>query len=177
MTRFVDFLKGRGVTTLFTDLTSGKTLGEYTEAAISSLMDTWILLRNIETNGERNRALFVLKSRGMEHSNQVREFILSSQGLELADVYLGSEGVLMGSARAAQQAQEREESTRRTQELKKHKRTLLAKRAALESQMAAIRQDLVSMEAEMEAVEAEDTAQLEALATRRDEMARIRKTD
>ncbi|MYL85327.1 circadian clock protein KaiC [Desulfovibrio aerotolerans] len=177
LTRFVDFLKGRGVTTLFTDLTSGKTLGEYTEAAISSLMDTWILLRNIETNGERNRALFVLKSRGMEHSNQVREFILSSQGLELADVYLGSEGVLMGSARAAQQAQEREESTRRTQELKKHKRTLLAKRAALESQMAAIRQDLVSMEAEMEAVEAEDTAQLEALATRRDEMARIRKTD
>ncbi|MHC1792088.1 circadian clock protein KaiC [Solidesulfovibrio sp.] len=177
LTRFVDFLKGRGVTTLFTDLTSGKTLGEYTEAAISSLMDTWILLRNIETNGERNRALFVLKSRGMEHSNQVREFILSSQGLELADVYLGVEGVLMGSARAAQEAREREESSRRVQELKKHKRTLLAKRAALESQMAAIRQDLVSMEAEMEAVEAEDTAQLEALATCRDAMARIRKTD
>ena len=83
----------------------------------------------------------------------------------------------MGSARAAQEAQEREESTRRIQELSKHKRILLAKRAALESQMAAIRQDLVSMEAEMEAVEAEDTAQLEALATRRDEMARIRKTD
>ena len=177
LTRFVDFLKGRGVTTLFTDLTSGKTLGEYTEAAISSLMDTWILLRNIETNGERNRALFVLKSRGMEHSNQVREFILSSQGLELADVYLGTEGVLMGSARAAQEAREREESSRRVQELKKHKRTLLAKRAALESQMAAIKQEMVSMEAEMEAVEAEDTAQLEALATCRGTMARIRKTD
>ena len=177
LTRFVDFLKGRGITTMFTDLTSGKTLGEYTEASISSLMDTWVLLRNIETNGERNRALFVLKSRGMEHSNQVREFILSSQGLELTDAYLGPEGVLMGSARAAQEARTREDSMQRVQELKNHKRTLLAKRAALDSQMAVLKQDLVSMDQEMEAVEAADKAQLEALAMGRNEMARIRKAD
>ncbi|AGW14180.1 circadian clock protein KaiC [Megalodesulfovibrio gigas] len=177
LTRFVDFLKGRGVTTLFTDLTSGMSMGEYTEVAISSLMDTWILLRNIETNGERNRALFVLKSRGMEHSNQVRELILSSQGLDLADVYLGTEGVLMGSARATQEAREREDSLRRVQELKNQKRTLLAKRVSLESQIASIRQELVSMEAEMEAVEAAGKAQLEAVAMYRDEMARIRKAD
>ncbi|KAF0233460.1 MAG: putative circadian clock protein [Desulfovibrionaceae bacterium] len=177
LTRFVDFLKGQNITTLFTDLTFGRTVGEYTESAISSLMDTWILLRNIETNGERNRALFVLKSRGMEHSNQVREFILSSDGLELTDAYLGSEGVLMGSARVGQEARDFEESRLRGQELSGKKRSLEAKRAALESQMAALKQDFLSMQEEIEAVETAAKAQNAALFKDRDMMAKIRKAD
>jgi circadian clock protein KaiC len=177
LTRFVDFLKGRNITTMFTDLTSGKVAGEYTETTISSLMDTWILLRNIETNGERNRALFVLKSRGMEHSNQVREFVLSGKGLELTDAYLGTGGVLMGSARVAQEAREREESVLRRQELQGRMRSLETRRASLEAQMAALRQDLVTMDEELAVVGAEAKAQETALAADLVEMARIRKVD
>jgi circadian clock protein KaiC len=177
VTRFVDFLKGKGVTTLFTDLTGGKNSGEYTETAISSLMDTWILLRNIETGGERNRALFVLKSRGMEHSNQVREFVITDTGVDLTDAYLGPEGVLMGSARAAQEAHNRERAIRRAQELKDTKRSLGARRAVLESRMAALRQDIDSMGLEMEAIEAEAQTQEAALATDRGAMAKLRKAD
>ena len=177
LTRFVDFLKGANITTVFTDLTIGKAVGEYTETAISSLMDTWILLRNIETSGERNRALFVLKSRGMNHSNQVREFILSSDGVELTDAYRGPEGVLMGSAKAIQETLDREEATKRVQELKGRKRSFEAKRAALEAQMAVLKQDMVTMDQEMAAVEAEATSQKQSLAKGRNDMAKIRKAD
>ncbi|MFP5221712.1 MAG: circadian clock protein KaiC [Acidobacteriota bacterium] len=177
LTRFVDFLKGTGITTLFTDLTSGKMVGEYTEVDISSLMDTWILLRNIETGGERNRALFVLKSRGMEHSNQVREFFLSHQGLQLADAYLGPEGVLMGSARANQEARERRFAAQRRQERESKRRTIEAERHLLESQMQALQQRMVSMGLELEALAKDTQAQDEALHDDRREMGRIRQVD
>jgi len=177
VTRFVDFLKGENITTVFTDLTSGMVVGEYTETAISSLMDTWILLRNIETGGERNRALFVLKSRGMEHSNQVREFILSSEGVGLTNAYLGPEGVLMGSARVNQEAQDREVAEQRERELRGKKRFLESRKATLAAQMAALKEDLASMDGELEEVEAEARIQEVALAQKRNEMARIRKAD
>lgn len=177
LTRFVDYLKGRGITTFFTDLTSGNTAGEYTEAAISSLMDTWILLRNIETNGERNRALFVLKARGIDHSNQVREFVLSNQGLELTDAYLGPEGVLMGSARVAQEVRAQAESIRRSQELKGRTRGLETRRAMLEAQMAALKQEVSCLDQEAEMFKIEAKGQDETLAKGRDDMARIRKAD
>jgi circadian clock protein KaiC len=177
LTRFVDYLKGLGATTMFTDLTSSKSYGEYTETSISSLMDTWILLRNIENSGERNRALFVLKSRGMDHSNQVREFVLSDQGLQLADAYLGPDGMLMGSARVSQQARDREDTARRARELSDKKRSFEARRALLESQMAVLRQNLALMDEEMAVSESETKAQGEALAKTRDDMAKIRKAD
>lgn len=109
LTRFVDFLKGQNITSVFTDLTAAQIASEHTNVAITSLIDTWILLRNIEHNGECNRALFVLKSRGMAHSNQVREFSLSEQGVELSDVYGGPDAALMGTARAAQAARDQAE--------------------------------------------------------------------
>ena len=71
-------------------------------------MDTWILLRHIESNGERNRGIWVLKSRGMPHSNQIREFVFTEHGIELVDVYLGAEGVFTGTARAAQEGQKKQ---------------------------------------------------------------------
>jgi len=144
---------------------------------ISPLMDTWILLQTMEGAGERNRGLYILKSRGMEHSNQVREFVITGKGVDLADAYLGPEGVLMGSARAAQEARNREQAIRRAQELKDNKRSLKARRAVLESRMAALRRDIDSMDGEMAAIEAEAETQEAALAMARDEMAKLRKAD
>jgi circadian clock protein KaiC len=101
LTRLVDFLKAREITAMFTSLLHGA-LADETDVGISSLMDTWLMLRNFEANGERTRGLYVLKSRGVAHSNQVREFVLSDRGLQLVDVYVGPQGVLTGSAREAE---------------------------------------------------------------------------
>jgi circadian clock protein KaiC len=98
--RLTDFLQAEGITVMLTALTRGS--GEQVDEGVSSLVDTWMLVRDIELNGERNRALYVMKSRGMKHSNQVREFIISSKGLRLVDIYIGSAGILIGSAREAQ---------------------------------------------------------------------------
>jgi circadian clock protein KaiC len=97
--RMLDFLKVHGITTLFTSLTEDAARAEDSETGVSSLMDTWILVRNLEHNGERNRGLYILKSRGMAHSNQIREFILTDRGVELVNVYTGPGGVLAGTAR------------------------------------------------------------------------------
>ena len=99
MMRLIDFLKMKGITALYTDLTTDANVPALTDTAISSLVDTWLILRDLELNGERNRGLHILKARGMAHSNQIREFRLTNQGIELLDVYLGPDGVLTGSAR------------------------------------------------------------------------------
>src|SRR5690606_1875581 len=97
---------------------------ERTDVGLSSIIDTWLLLRDIELNGERNRAMYVLKSRGMAHSNQVREFLITSQGLDLVPAYLGAEGVLTGSARLAQEAKEEAAALQRSQEIARKRREL-----------------------------------------------------
>jgi len=138
LTRLVDFLKTQGITTIFTSLTAAGAL-EASEADVSSLMDTWLLLKNIEVGGERNRALYVLKSRGMEHSNQIREFVLTDDGLRLLDVYLGPEGVLTGSARVSQEMREKAVVTFRRQELESRRRELERKRRIFEARMVMLR--------------------------------------
>jgi circadian clock protein KaiC len=137
LTRQVDFLKAKGVTALFTSLTSA---GEPTQAdqQIASLVDTWLLLKTMEGNGEHNRVLYVLKSRGMAHSNQIREFLLTDQGIELADVYVGPQGVLTGSARQAQEAQERSDGTARLEDLEQRRVNLDRRRESVEAQTAAL---------------------------------------
>ena len=138
LTRLVDFLKTQQVTAIFTSLTSAGSL-EASEADVSSLMDTWLLLKNIEVGGERNRVLYVLKSRGMEHSNQIREFVLTDDGLRLLDVYLGPEGVLTGSARVSQEMREKAVVTFRGQELESRRRELERKRRIFEARMVMLR--------------------------------------
>jgi circadian clock protein KaiC len=138
LTRLVDFLKTQGITAIFTSLTAAGSL-EASEADVSSLMDTWLLLKNIEVGGERNRALYVLKSRGMEHSNQIREFVLTDDGLRLLDVYLGPEGVLTGSARVSQEMREKAVVTFRRQELESRRRELERKRRIFEARMVMLR--------------------------------------
>lgn len=85
LTRLIDFLKQERITGVFTSLTTGGAPIEQSEATISSLMDTWIVLRNEEADGDRRRLLYVLKSRGMSHSSRVRQFYLTDHGIEMAD--------------------------------------------------------------------------------------------
>ena len=146
--RLVDFMKVNQVTCLFTNLTSSGT-PENTDLAISSLIDTWLQLRDLETGGERNRGISVLKSRGMSHSNQIREFLLTDQGVDLRDVYVGAEGVLTGSARLAQEARETAAETAHEQDIERRRIELEGKRRALEAQIAVMRADLDAQEAEM----------------------------
>ena len=124
---------------MFTSLTAGGGTLEANEADISSLMDTWLLLRTIEAGGELNRALYVLKSRGMNHSNQIREFLLTNDGLRLLDVYLGPDGVLTGSARLSQEGREKAANTFRHQDLASRKRELERKRGIFEARISMLR--------------------------------------
>jgi circadian clock protein KaiC len=137
LTRQVDFLKGRGVTAMFTSLgPEGET--ESTNHVVASLIDTWLLVRTVEGNGEHNRMLTVLKSRGMAHSNQVREFLITERGVELADVYVGAQGVLAGSARAAQEAKESSDAAKRQQDLEQRRANLERQRQAVQAQVAVL---------------------------------------
>ena len=145
LTRLIDFLKMNGITAMLTNLTSGSEM-EKTDVKISSIVDSWLLLRNIEQDGERNRAMFVLKSRGMAHSNQLREYVVTDGGIDLVDVYIGAEGVLTGSARALQEARDHSEKLAKRQDVERRQRVLDRKRRALESQIAALRSEFETEE-------------------------------
>jgi circadian clock protein KaiC len=146
--RMVDLLKVRGVTGLFTNLTSPDRVGDQTEYGLSSLMDSWIGLHDVEANGERNRALYLLKARGMSHSNQIREYLLTANGVQLIDPYIGPEGVLTGSARVAREARETAETLLREQEVGRKRRDIERKRTAVERQCADLQASLQAEEEE-----------------------------
>jgi circadian clock protein KaiC len=150
LTRLVDFLKTETITAIFTSLTAPGGSLEASEADVSSLMDTWLLLKAIEVGGERNRALYVLKSRGMDHSNQIREFTLTNDGLQLLDVYLGPEGVLTGSARVSQEGREKAAGTSRQQQLEGRGRELQRKRQILDARRTVLQAEF---EAEEETIQ------------------------
>lgn len=176
--RLVDFLKSRQITAVFLSLISGgKALLEATEQNISSLIDTWILLRDVELGGERNRGLHVLKSRGTPHSNQVREFLLTSHGVELRDVYIGPEGVLTGSMRLAQEAKEREAAEARRQAIARKRREIDRKRQTLDAQIAALRAEAESQELELELLLSAEEAVDRRLSDDRLGMAMSRRAD
>jgi len=137
LTRQVDFLKAKGVTALFTSLNAGAEAA-LPDQQIASLVDTWLLVKTMEGNGELNRLLYVLKSRGTAHSNQIREFVLTSQGIELADVYVGPQGVLTGSARQAQEALELSDGTARLDDLEQRRVNLERRRDAVQARTAAL---------------------------------------
>jgi circadian clock protein KaiC len=140
LTRLIDFFKTEQVTALFPSLTNGDS--SQSEVAISSLMDVWILLRNIESAGERNRGLFILKSRGMEHSNQIREVLLSNQGIGLVDVYAGPATVLTGSARIEQAGREKADVDRRKAQADRRQREIERQRGVTDAQIAVLKAGL-----------------------------------
>jgi circadian clock protein KaiC len=173
----VDFLKTKMITGFFTTLTAGNGALEQTSVNISSLIDSWLLLRDIELGGERNRGLYILKSRGMNHSNQIREFLLTDKGIELRDVYVGPTGVLTGSARLTQEAQERAAQLALEQSAEFKQRELENKRLIMEAQITALRAAFEAQEIEAEKLIGQDKL-LEARITQdRVEMMKSRSAD
>ena len=175
--RIVDFLKANQITALFTSLTDNHDALENTDVGISSLIDTWLLLRDIELNGERNRGMYVLKSRGMANSNQIREFIITSHGVELREVYLGACGVLTGSARIAQEALENAELLTRKQDIERKKREIERKRKALESQIATLCASFEAEESEVNKMIETEQEMISRLEQDKIKMAASRKAD
>jgi circadian clock protein KaiC len=175
--RLIDFLKSKQVTAMFTSLTAGGGALEQSEVNVSSLMDTWLLLRDAELGGERNRIMYILKSRGMAHSNQLREFLLTDHGIELQDVYIGPEGVLTGSSRLTQEARENAAATARGEEIDAKRQELERARQASEAQIAAIRSEYQAKEGELRRAIAQDEGREQRLAQARMEMGQSRKSD
>jgi circadian clock protein KaiC len=175
--RLVDFLKTRQITAFMTSLTAGGHSAENTEVDISSLIDTWLLLREIEANGERNRGMYIMKSRGMNHSNQIREFVLSDHGVELRDVYVGASGVLAGSARRAQEAQEQAAQLAHQQDIEFRQLGLERTRKALEAQIASLRGEFEAQETETLRLIGQAQTQTARLAQGRVDMGLSRKAD
>ncbi|MDR3436298.1 circadian clock protein KaiC [Telmatospirillum sp.] len=147
--RMLDMLKTRGVTTIFTSLTFSTERMAQSDFGLSSLMDSWISLADIESNGERNRGLYVLKSRGMSHSNQIREYLLTDQGVILIEAYIGVAGVLTGSARLAMDAQASLEAQQQREEIASRRREIANRRAATERQIAELHAEIEMQEAEV----------------------------
>jgi circadian clock protein KaiC len=173
--RVIDFLKAQQITALFTSLTHGGDHLERSQTGISSLIDTWLLVRDIELGGERNRGMYVLKSRGMAHSNQIREYLLTDHGVELKDVYVGPEGVLTGTMRLAQEAREQAATLSRQQEIERRQRDLERKRQALEAQIVAQRGQFEAEQDELKLLIAQEQAAADRAGQNREEMARSRK--
>ena len=148
-----------------------------TEVGISSMMDTWLLLKTMEGNGERNRGLYILKSRGMAHSNQVREFILSDAGVQLRDVYIGSGGVLTGSARVAQEAKDKAESLECKEEIERKLREIERKKTAIEAQITALRTQFEAEKEDLERLIVKEKQRDELLASENLAMTSARQAD
>jgi circadian clock protein KaiC len=175
--RLIDFLKQREVTGFLTNLTSGGEAIEKTDVEISSIVDTWLFVRDIELGGERNRAMYVLKSRGMAHSNQLREFILTPHGIDLLDVYVGPEGVLTGSSRLSQEAREKADALLRQQEAERRERERMRKREALEARITALRKEFELEEREAETSAVQEVSREKLIAANREAMSRSRRAD
>lgn len=175
--RLIDFLKARGITAFLTSLTSARDALEQTDIDVSSIVDSWLFLRDIELGGERNRALYVLKSRGSRHSNQLREFFLTDHGVELLDVYVGPEGVLTGSSRLSLEARERALTLASKQEFQRKQRERERKRDALEAKILAMRKEFEIDDAETALVASQETDRRQRLEDDRQAMAANRQAD
>jgi circadian clock protein KaiC len=157
-----------------TSLTHGGHALQQSEIAMSSLMDAWLLLQDFEGNGERNRVLYVLKARGMAHSNQVREFLISNKGIDLVDAYIGPSGVLTGASRVAQAAREKEEALASRNAAERRKSELERKRILLDQEIAALRSEYDTAESEMRRIDEQTRTRTHILTAERAELARMR---
>lgn len=175
--RIVDYLKMKNITAFFTSLSIAGDFKEQIDVSISSLVDTWLLLRDIEIGGERNRCLYILKSRGMAHSNQIREFNLTDHGIELLDVYVGPEGVLTGSARLSQEAKNDVQRLLRNQEIERKQYDLELKRAAMEAKIILIKSDFKAEESETFKIIEIERANIARFTFDRKKMTKSRKAD
>jgi len=177
LVRLMDYLKARSITCFFTNLNTDGEKAEQTDIGISSLTDTWILCRDMELNGERNRCVYVLKSRGMAHSNQIREFVMTKEGIRLIAPYIGSGMVLTGSSRLAQEAREKAEALLRAREIEKKQEALERKRSALDAQIKSLNLEFAAEELELENSIKQELLSEKQLELERVEMNRVRLGD
>ena len=177
VTRLIDYLKANAITSLFTSLTQGGAVPQQTESTMASLMDAWLLLQDFEGNGERNRVLYVLKARGMAHSNQVREFLISDRGIDVVDAYIGPSGVLTGSARAAQNAREQAALLASQQEAARRKREIERNRTAIERQIHGLHADYETETVELHRIDEQLGTSLLMLNSERAASGRLRQAD
>lgn len=175
LVRLIDFLQVEQITVMFTALSLNTVISEQTDEGVSSLVDAWILVRDIEMNGERNRGLYVMKSRGMKHSNQVREFVITNKGLSLIDVYLGPDGVLTGSAREAQMMLEETGEVLHSSAVDRKDRELLRKRKLLESTIESLKTEFESTEEELNRIYVEEEIKKGIMQKNREKMTDLRK--
>lgn len=175
--RLIDFLQDEQITVMFTALTLNTAVSEQTDEGVSSLVDTWLLVRDIESNGERNRGLYVIKSRGMKHSNQVREFIINDHGIDLVEVYLGPDGVLTGSAREAQEIKERTGLALHDYAINAKDREINRRRKVLEAKIAGLQTEFESVEEELNKIYMQEELKKQVSERTRQEMLRIRRGD
>ena len=168
--RLIDFLQNEQITVMFTALSLNTVINEQTDEGVSSLVDVWILVRDIESNGERNRGLYIMKSRGMKHSNQVREFVITDHGLDLVDVYMGSDGILTGSAREAQQMLESTGEVMRTYALNRKDVQIERKRKVLQAKIASLQEEFESVREELNKSYVEEEMKKEIMEKNRKQM-------
>ncbi len=172
--RLLDFLQNEDITVLFTALVYDKDNSMQTDEGISSIVDAWVQVQDLEKNGERNRGIYIMKSRGMSHSNQVREFVITNTGLELVDVYLGPEGILVGSARQAQELQEATGVEMRTYAATRKDRELDRKKTVLEAKIASLKEEFESMRDELNKTFIEEQLKKEIMERNRDQLTQNR---
>jgi circadian clock protein KaiC len=168
--RLIDFLQGEQITVMFTALTLNTVISEQTDEGVSSLVDAWLLVRDVENNGERNRGLYIMKSRGMKHSKQVREFVITDEGLDIVDVYLGPEGVLTGSAREAQELLEQTGTILRSHAVTRKDREIERKRLVLEAKIAGIKEEFESIRDELNKSHIEEEIRKEVMEKNRKQL-------
>jgi circadian clock protein KaiC len=176
LVRLIDFIKGNQITAMFTDLVSGD-FSEGTEVGISSLMDAWILLKTLENGGERNRGIYVLKARGIKHSNQIREFVITSKGVKIVDAYSGNGAVLTGTARVIQEALDKSSRTLRNQETERKRRDIERKKQMLAAEITLLKSKYETEEAELNRFIEQETGSEDALLRQRDKIAAMRSRD
>ena len=179
--RLIDYAKSSQITGLFTNLSADEVSNAYaleaTHLHVSSLMDTWMILKHIEGNGERNRAFSIVKARGIAHSNQLREFILTSQGIQLLDLYKGSEGVLFGSARVAQENREAASRVIRNEEIERRQRELDRKKRIMENEIAMLKEKFARDEDEIRILIEQDLSREKSVEQGQKDLAVLRKAE
>ncbi len=173
--RLIDFLQEEQITVMFTALSLNTIVSEQTDEGVSSLVDAWLLVRDIEFNGERNRGMYIMKSRGMKHSNQVREFIITDNGIDLVEVYLGPDGVLTGSARESQKLAEKAGEVLRNNALNMKDREINRKRKVLEAKIAGLQTEFESVEEELNKIYVEEELVKNITSTNRHEITKLRR--
>jgi circadian clock protein KaiC len=174
LVRLIDFLQDKQITVMFTALTLNTVINDQTDDGVSSLVDSWLYINDIELNGERNRGLYIMKSRGMHHSNQIREFVITDEGLDLIDVYIGPDGILTGSAREAQILVEQTGQVLKSNAVNIKDRELSRKRKLLEAKIDSLRTEFESTEEELNKIYIEEDIKREIIERNRKQMTDLR---